>query len=211
MECIVRSISAEQPGKIRYSQEWGREMSFLGIDWPRVRRSVPIRFCYKAFYDWIFDLAGMLAYYLLLATVPIFLLLIGGVGLVLSSLRPGTEAQLVGALEQAFPSQISSNIILAVTEDLKQSSGVLLLVGLVAALFFGSRLVVRLDDCMTIIYRQRLRPLWRQQGAAAGLTRRFVLLAPFIFLAASIPSLLTTTVVQHIWHVEPPGDRKSVV
>ena len=58
------------------------------IDWPTLRRTAPIRFCYKAFYDWIFDLAGMLAYYLLLATVPIFFLLIGGVGLVLRGLRP---------------------------------------------------------------------------------------------------------------------------
>lgn len=170
-----------------------------------LRRSAFIRFCLKAFNDWIFDLAGMLAYYLLLATIPVFLLLIGGVGLVMRGLRPGTEAKLVNALEQAFPSQISSNIILAVTADLKQSSGVLLLVGLISALFFGSRLVVRLDDCLTIIYRERPRHVLGQQIIALGLTLLFVLLAPFIFLAASIPSLLTTTVVRQIWHAQPPG------
>ena len=175
------------------------------IDWPTLRRTAPIRFCYKAFYDWIFDLAGMLAYYLLLATVPIFFLLIGGVGLVLRGLRPGAEAKLVSALGQALPAQISDNIILAVTDDLKQSSGVLLVVGLITALFFGSRLVVRMDDCMTIIYRERPRPVWGQQIVALGLTLLFVVLAPFMFLAAAIPSLLTTTVVQQFWHVETPG------
>jgi membrane protein len=180
-------------------------MSVRRINWPTLRRSVPIRFCYKAFNDWIFDLAGMLAYYLLLATVPIFLLLIGGVGLVLSGLRPGTEARLVAALEQALPSEISSNIIVAVTNDLKQSSGVLLVVGLISALFFGSRLVVRMDDCFTIIYRERSRSVWGQQLVALGLTALFVLLAPVMFLAAAVPSLLTTTVVQQLWHVEPPG------
>lgn len=180
-------------------------MRLPGINWSRLRRSVPIRFCLKAFNDWIFDLAGMLAYYLLLATVPIFLLLIGGVGVVLSSLRPGVEAKLINALKQAFPSQISSNIILAVTQDLKESSGVLLLVGLISALIFGSRLVVRLDDCITIIYRERPRHVLGQQVVALGLTLLFVLLAPFIFLAASIPSLLTSTVVLQIWHVQPPG------
>ncbi len=175
------------------------------INWSRLRRSVPVRFCYKAFNDWIFDLAGLLAYYLLLATVPIFLLLIGGVGLALSSLRPGTEAKLIAALAQALPPQISSNIILAVTDDLKQSSGVLLLVGLISAVIFGSRLFVRMDDCFTIIYRERPRHVLGQQVVALGLTVLFVLLAPIMFLAAAVPSLLTTTVVQNLWHVEPPG------
>ncbi len=180
-------------------------MRIPGPNWPALRRSVPIRFCYKAFNDWIFDLAGMLAYYLLLATVPIFLLLIGGVGLALRGLRPGAEARLVAALEQTLPSQISSGIIVAVTDDLKQSSGVLLVVGLIAALIFGSRLVVRMDDCITIIYRERPRSLLGQQLVALGLTVLFVLLAPVMFLAAAVPSLLTTTVVRQVWHVAPPG------
>ncbi len=180
-------------------------MGIPGINWSALRRSVPVRFCYKAFNDWIFDLAGLLAYYLLLATVPVFLLLIGGVGLILQGLRPGAEANLIAALEHAFPSEISSNIILAVTSDLKQSSGVLLLVGLISALFFGSRLVVRMDDCFTIIYRERSRPVLGQQLVALGLTALFVLLAPIMFLGAAIPSLLANTVIQQVWHVQPPG------
>jgi len=180
-------------------------MRFPRINGSALRRSVPVRFGYKAFNDWIFDLAGMLAYYLLLATVPIFLLLIGGVGLVLQGLRPGTQANLITALERAFPSQISNNIIIAVTDDLKQSSGVLLLVGLISALFFGSRLVVRMDDCFTIIYRERPRTVLGQQLVALGLTALFVVLAPVMFLGAAIPSLLTTTVVQQVWHTQPPG------
>jgi membrane protein len=181
------------------------KMRVPGIHWSKLRRTVPVRFGYKAFNDWIFDLAGMLAYYLLLATVPVFLLLIGGVGLLLRGLRPGTEAKLVSALQRAFPSEISSNIILAVTDDLKQSSGVLLAVGLVSALIFGSRLIVRMDDCFTIIYRERPRSVLGQQLVALGLTVLFVLLAPVMFLAAAIPLLLTTTVVQAVWHVQPPG------
>lgn len=180
-------------------------MRFPRINRSALRRSVPVRFGYKAFNDWIFDLAGMLAYYLLLATVPIFLLLIGGVGLVLQGLHPGTQANLIAALERAFPSQISNNIIVAVTDDLKQSSGLLLLVGLISALVFGSRLVVRMDDCFTIIYRERPRTVLGQQLVALGLTALFVVLAPIMFLGAAIPSLLTTTVVQQVWHTQPPG------
>ncbi|HEY7347776.1 MAG TPA: YihY/virulence factor BrkB family protein [Ktedonobacterales bacterium] len=180
-------------------------MRLLRINWSALRRTVPIRFCYKAFNDWIFDLAGMLAYYLLLATVPIFLLLIGGVGLALQGLRSGTEEKLIAALEQVFPAQISSHVIVAVTNDLKQSSGVLLVVGLISALLFGSRLVVRMDDCFAIIYRERPRSVLGQQLVALGLTALFVLLAPIMFLGAAIPSLLTTTVVQQVWHTQPPG------
>ncbi len=180
-------------------------MGIPRINWSALRRSVPVRFWYKAFNDWIFDLAGLLAYYLLLATVPVFLLLIGGVGLVLQELSPGTEARLTSALAHAFPSQISSNVIGAVTSDLKQSSGVLLVIGLISALIFGSRLVVRMDDCFTIIYREHPRSLIGQQLVALGLTVLFVLLAPFMFLAAAIPSFLTSTVVQGVWGVQPPG------
>src|SRR5579859_223345 len=175
------------------------------INWSALRRSVPVRFGYKAFNDWIFDLAGLLAYYLLLATVPVFLLLIGGVGLALQELSPGTEAKLTAALAHSFPSQISGNVIDAVTSDLKQSSGVLLVVGLISALIFGSRLIVRMDYCFTIIYRERPRSLLGQQLVALGLTVLFVVLAPFMFLAATIPSLLTSTVVQGVWRVDPPG------
>ncbi len=204
MEYIVRLFFSSSTWRNNDRAGVGK-MRLPRINWPALRRSALVRFCYKAFNDWIFDLAGLLAYYLLLATVPVFLLLIGGVGLVLQGLRPGTEANLIAALERAFPSQISSNIIIAVTSDLKQSSGVLLLVGLVSALIFGSRLVVRMDDCFTIIYRERPRSALGQQVVALGLTMLFVLLAPVMFLGAAIPSLLTTTVVQQVWHVEPPG------
>src|SRR5260370_42243551 len=110
----------------------------------------------------------MLAYYLLLATVPVFLLLIGGLGIGLRQLNPLTQQRLMHALARTFPSEISSGLITAVTNDLKASSGALLAVGLVSALLFGSRLLVRLDECLTIIYRERPRRFLRQNVIAMG-------------------------------------------
>ncbi len=181
--------------------------------WPRhrinhttTRRSVPIRFFIKAFNDWIFEFAGLLAYYLLLATVPVFLLLLGGVGFVLQRLNPATVTSLREALAHTLPSQISRNLIDAVTSDLKSSSITLLLVGLISALLFGSRLIVRMDECFTVIYRERPRPFLKQNLIGLGLTALFVILAPIMFLAAAIPSFLTTAVAQVLFHhTQPPG------
>jgi YihY family inner membrane protein len=181
--------------------------------WSRLRSTFLVRFALKAFNDWIFELAGMLAYYLLLATVPIFLLLIGGVGVVLRELSPGTQQRLLHALSRTFPADISSGLITAATNDLKASSGVLLVVGLVSALLFGSRLFVRLDECLTIMYRERPRRFLRQNLMGLGLTLLFVLLAPVMFLAATVPSLLTSTIAHQalnittlpIWVTQPVG------
>ncbi len=169
--------------------------------WSTCRRSVPVRFAHKAFNDWIFELAGMLAYYLLLATVPIFLLLIGGVGIVLQRLNPDTQQRLINALARTFPPEISSGLITAVTNDLKESSGALLVVGLVSALLFGSRLLVRLDECVTIIYRGRPRTFFKQNLIGMGLTLLFVILAPVMFLAAAIPSFLTSAIAREVFNV----------
>jgi YihY family inner membrane protein len=176
------------------------------IPWSKYRRSVPVRFAQKAFNDWIFELAGMLAYYLLLATVPIFLLLIGGVGIALRELNPSTQQRLMNALARSFPSEISGGLITAVTNDLKDSSGALLAVGLVSEQLFGSRLLVRLDECVTIIYRERPRTFLRQNLIGMGLTIAFVVLAPAMFLAAAIPTFLTSTIAHQVFNMSTlPG------
>jgi uncharacterized BrkB/YihY/UPF0761 family membrane protein len=122
-----------------------RKSTALRINRSALRRSALVRFGHKAFNDWIFEFAGLLAYYLLLATVPVFVLLLGGVGFVLQWLGPGTEQHLSDALTRTFPVLISKNLVAAATYDLKASSGTLLAVGLLAALLFGSRLIVRMD------------------------------------------------------------------
>jgi membrane protein len=176
-----------------------------------LRRSTPMRFFHKALNDWMFEFAGLLAYYLLLATVPVFVLLIGTIGFLLKGLSPSAEANLIAALARTFPPQISSNLIAGATSDLEQSSGALLAVGLISALLFGSRLIVRMDECFTVIYRERPRRILSQNLIGLGLTALFVILAPIMFLAAAIPPFLTSEVAQVLFHAQTPGMIAQVV
>jgi membrane protein len=175
------------------------------INWSTIRRKTIARFALKSFNDWIFNLAGLLAYNFLLATVPLFLLLIGGVGFALQKLSPNTKGQLTNSLASIFPKQVSSGLIAGVTTDLEQSSGVLLIVGLIAAFFFGSRLFIRIEDAFTIIYRRKPRSILGQNAMALGMTLLFLALMPIMLLAAAVPSLLANRIIQDIWHVPLPG------
>jgi len=176
-----------------------------------LRRSTPVRFFYKILNDWMFEFAGLLAYYLLLATVPVFVLVIGTIGFLLKGLGPRAEASLIGALARTLPPEISSNLIAGATSDLEQSSGALLAVGLISSLLFGSRLIVRMDECFTVIYRERPRRLLSQNLIGLGLTALFVILAPIMFLAAAVPPFLTSEVARALFHTQTPGMLAQVV
>ena len=175
------------------------------INWSTIQRRTITRFGLKAWHDWIFNLAGMLAYAFLLATVPLFLLLIGGLGLALQGLSPDQQGRFERALAHTLPAQVSGGLITAVTSDIEQSSGMLLIVGLIAAFFFGSRLFIWIEDAFTIIYRRKPRSLVGQNVMALGMTLLFLILMPSMLLGATVPDLLATRVIQDVWHTQPPG------
>lgn len=175
------------------------------ISWSALQQTTIVRVIFKGLNDWIFNLAGLLAYNLLLATVPLLLLLIGGLGLALQGLRPDTQQQLMQALARTLPSEVSGGLIAAVTTDLEQSSGAILVLGLVAAFFFGSRLFITIEDCFTIIYRSKPRSVMGRNLMALGMTLLFLVLVPIMFLGAAVPALLTNQVIQDVWHTQPPG------
>src|SRR5690349_6650052 len=83
--------------------------------------------------DWIFNLAGLLAYNFLMALFPLLLLFLAGCGLVLDVISPATEAQIQRALAEALPGDTGTILIQAVSAHLKKSAGLLFVVGLVAA------------------------------------------------------------------------------
>ena len=175
------------------------------INWTTIQQILPVRVVMKGLNDWIFNLAGLLAYNLLLALFPLFLLLIGGLGLALQGLKPDTQQQLIQELAQTLPSDVSSGLIKAVTIELEQSSGAILILGLVAAFFFGSRLFLTIEDCFTIIFRCKPRSPLRRNGMALGMTLLFIVLVPIMFLGSAVPDLLANQVVQRVWHTQPPG------
>jgi membrane protein len=175
------------------------------LNWSAIQQTLPVRIVMKGLNDWLFNLAGLLAYNLLLAMFPLFLLLIGGLGLVLQTLKPDSQQQLMQELARTLPSEVSSGLITAVTSELERATGALLILGLLSAFFFGSRLFLTIEDCFTIIYRGRPRSPVRRNIMALGMTLLFIVLVPIMFLGSAVPALLTNQIVQHVWHTQTPG------
>jgi YihY family inner membrane protein len=95
---------------------------------------------------------------------------------------------LTGALPQSNAFK-AGDIVQAVQQNLARSSGILALIAVLSALFFGSRLFILLETFFSIIYRVRVRPLIRQNLMAIGMLLVFIILVPIMFLTASIPTL----------------------
>src|SRR6185437_15525849 len=105
--------------------------------------------------DWIFNLAGLLAYNFLMALFPLLLLLLAACGLLLQIISPTAEQQLQQTVAAALPGSIGAILVEGVSTHLKRSAGLLLVLGLVAAVIAGSRLFVTLEGCFGIIFRLR--------------------------------------------------------
>lgn len=144
--------------------------------------------------DWIFNLAGLLAYNFLMALFPLLLLLFAACGVVLDLLSPSMELQLQHALADALPGATGPILVQAVSTHLKKSVGLLLVVGLVAAGIAGSRLFVTLEGCFGIIFRLRGRDPVRQNRMAFGMLALYLLVAPIVLLITILPTGLLSLV-----------------
>jgi membrane protein len=135
--------------------------------------------------DWIFNLAGLLAYNFIVALVPLLIVVLGSVGLFLG--RQSEEALniLIATIEQFLPSNIGiSELITAVIESLKNSAGILLVIGLVTAFFAGTRLFIAVENCFSIVFRLPSRDaIWQNVMAFAMLALYVLLIVALSFIA----------------------------
>jgi uncharacterized BrkB/YihY/UPF0761 family membrane protein len=130
--------------------------------------------------DWIFNLSGLLAYNFLFAIFPILILVLAITGFVLSNIAPGTETLVTDNIVRALPAGIGSVIVEVVSARLKASAGWLLVVGLVTALFAGSRLFITLENCFGVIFRLRSRDPLGQNRMAFALLLVYLVLLPLL-------------------------------
>lgn len=144
--------------------------------------------------DWIFNLAGLLAYNFLMALFPLLLLLLAGAGVVLQRLSPSTDQQLQRALAAMLPGSTGAVLVAGIEADLKKSVGALLVVGILAALLNGSQLFVTLEGCLGIIFRLRGRDPLRQNRMAFGMLLIFLVTAALVFLVSILPAALAALV-----------------
>ena len=93
-----------------------------------------VHFWQKLSNDWIFNLAGLLAYNFLMSIFPILLALLAIAGFILNAVSPGSEQQLVNAIAGALPGGASGTggvIVKVALTNLQRQAGVLFVVGLV--------------------------------------------------------------------------------
>ncbi|MBV9688554.1 MAG: YihY/virulence factor BrkB family protein [Ktedonobacteraceae bacterium] len=141
--------------------------------------------------DWSMSFAGLLAYNLLMAMVPIAIAIIAILGLILDHLSPHALNTIMAQIVNIFPGVTSQqNTVALAVQQLKKNAGILGLIAILLALFGGSRLFVTMEGCLDIIYRVRPRTVIRQNLMAIGMLLLFILLTPIMVIASSGPAVV---------------------
>lgn len=160
----------------------------LGHFWMKINR------------DWMFNLAGMLSYNLLLSIFPLLILSMSLLGIIFQHSTKACsanqfEGQIITNLASFLPSQITgahrerggATSITTLCATLSHDSFTLAAFGIITGIWFGSRLFVKLENTLGIIFRLRSRSFWRQNSIALGMTILFALLGPLSVLVAFEP------------------------
>lgn len=151
--------------------------------------------------DWVFNLAAMLAYNLLMSIVPILAMLLSFFGLFLAGLAPGSEQQLINQIGAAIPG--GHNFIGPALSRLAAGSGILAVIAVILSAWFGSRLFVTIEQCFGLIYRLPTRNFMRQNSIALGMMFIFVVLIPVLLAVSVAPSFLSTSFVGALLNSSP--------
>jgi membrane protein len=140
--------------------------------------------------DWVHILANALAFTFLTSIFPLLLVILAIAGFVLGAISPATQAQLQAAIAHALPSGIGQTLISGVLQHLHKSAGVILFIGIVAAIWTSSRLFIAIEYCTGIIFRLRRRDALHQNLMAVGMTLLYIVLVPLIFAASALGPLV---------------------
>jgi YihY family inner membrane protein len=144
-------------------------------------------------YDWVLGLASGLAFNLLVAIIPIIIAILALAGFIFGGLNPSIQEQLIEQIQQMFPPPIPSQEVVGLAlNTLNNSAGALGFIAIVIAIVGGSGLFVAMEGQLDIIYQIRTRNIIRQYIMAFGMLLVFVILAPFMLFANSIPTVLHT-------------------
>jgi membrane protein len=142
-------------------------------------------------YDWVLSLASGLAFNLMVATIPFLIAILALAGFIFGGLNPTIQEELVQSIQQIFPPPIPSQEVVGLAlNTLNNSAGALGLIAIVMAIVGGSGLFVAMEGQCDIIYQIRTRNIIRQYIMAFGMLLVFVILAPFMLFANSLPSVL---------------------
>lgn len=162
-------------------------------------KSQLFKFGCKIMYDWSFSLASLISYYLLISILPMILSLFAMMSLIF-----GNDTEFLDKIRQqiseTFPNQGFAEVIDALVKSLSKQAGLVFAITFIAAIFTSSRLLIGVDDILTLIYRLRERPVLKQNYHAIKLMLVFIIIAPIILIISVIPMVLgyNKTVMQLI-------------
>ena len=148
-------------------------------------------FISKFNYDWVLSLASGLAFNLMVAIIPFIIAILALAGFIFGGLNPLIQEQLIQQIQQIFPPPIPSQEIIGLAlNTLNKNAGVLGLIAVVVAIIGGSGLFVAMEGQLDIIYQIRTRDIIKQYIMAFGMLLVFVILAPLMLFASSLPGVL---------------------
>jgi YihY family inner membrane protein len=142
--------------------------------------------------DWSWSLSAALAYNLLMAMFPFFTATLAILGIILGGLSPQEYNTLINYFMKIFPGATStqiSAILNGASQQLSNASGLLWIITVGFAIYYGSRLFVLMEDCFGIIYHIRPRTFIAQNATAIGMLFLFILLIPVSIGAGTLSSL----------------------
>jgi membrane protein len=138
--------------------------------------------------DWVFNLSGLLAYNFLMSGFSILFVLLAIGGFLLGMVSPNGQAQLQSSIANALPNGTASQLMVNVTRNLNKSAGLLFAVGIVVAIFTGSRLFITIENAFGIVFRLRGRDVIHQNLMAIGMLLLYAVLIPIVLLASILPA-----------------------
>jgi membrane protein len=203
-------IGATRQEPRRESRRLGRERrdQILNLLRDLRRRIAPfIAFWTKINNDWIFNWSAALAYTLMTSIVPIFLVILAIGGFILAVISPVSLAALERTLASGLPGGAEGaggQIVNVALQQLSQSAGVFLLIGILGAIIAGSGLFLSLESVFGIVFRLNNRDPIPQRLMAVGMVLLYVLLVPIVVIASVAPGALRSAL--HIGQQDAGGN-----
>lgn len=157
----------------------------------------PLAFWTKVNNDWVFNFSGALAYSFLVSIFPIMLVLLAIAGFALGSISPASYQQLQNSISSALPSGTGHTVVSGALDNLRRSAGLIFVIGLIGAIFTGSRLFVAIENFSGVIFRLRGRAPLQQNIMAICMMLLYIVLVPVVFLASIVPTAIISAVGIH--------------
>ncbi|CAF0903423.1 unnamed protein product [Adineta steineri] len=150
-----------------------------------------IQFFWKIVHDWSFSLSSLIGYNLLVSLLPLILCLFSIATLIFQGDQAVID-NIRNRLINAFPKDEGiADIIDGLLKSLSQQAGLVFLITFCVSVFAGSRLMIGIDDVLTIIYRIRERSAIDQNIHAIKMLLSFIILMPLLLISSSAPAVLT--------------------